>query len=85
MVLIRMQLASCKQEVLGQVTIIIGSVSSSLVLTMADEQDMCTRVDEDLCGLSDDEESRGTEGVIEVAHICSIFNAGIEFDPADIC
>ena len=45
MILIRLQLAGGEQEVLGQVSIVVGSMSGSLILAMADEKDMGTRID----------------------------------------
>ena len=48
MILVRLQLAGCEQKILGQVTIVVGSMSGSFILTMADKKDMRPRIDQDL-------------------------------------
>lgn len=85
MILIRLQLAGCKQKVLGQVPIVVGSVGGSLILAMADEKDVRTRIDQDLSEVLEGRGRRIGQGMRTQAHVCSIFDAGIELYPADIC
>lgn len=85
MILIRLQLAGCKQKVLGQVPIVVGGVSGSLILAMADEKDVRTRIDQDLSEVLEGGGGRIAQGMMIEAHVCSVFDPGIEFYPANIC
>lgn len=46
--LVWLQLTGSKEEILGEIAIVIGSMSSSLVLAMSDKKDVCARADQDL-------------------------------------